>query len=173
MLQLSHIYYDRKILSLRTGGVIGHALSPVINPNNLKIEGWYATAVGERDSFIVPASEVRDIIDKGIIVDDHSALTPVEDMIRLKEIITLGFEVIGKTVKTENKRTLGKVDTYAVDDISLMIKKLYINQSLFRNFSTQQLVIDRSQIIEINDRYIIVKDTKSYAKNTQTAGQPA
>jgi uncharacterized protein YrrD len=173
MLRLSSYYYDRKILSLRTGGPVGHALSPVINPNNLKIEGWYATAIHEREQYIVPTSEVRDIIDKGIVVDDHSALTPVDDMVRMKDIIQLGFEIIGKTVKSERKRTLGKVESYAVDETSYGIQKLYVNQSFFRNFSTQQLVIDRSQIIEINDRFVIVNDALNYARENQTLRQPA
>lgn len=173
MLQLSSIYYDRKILSLRTGGPIGHALSPIINPNNLKIEGWYATAIHERESYIVPTSEVRDIIDKGIVVDDHTALTPIEDMVRLKSVIQLGFEIIGKTVKNDSKRTLGKVESYAVDDTNFTIQKLYVNQSLFRSFSTQQLVIDRSQIIEINDRFVIVKDAREFLGDKQPARQLA
>lgn len=173
MLQLSGIYYDRKILSLRTGGPVGHALNPVLNPNNLKIEGWYATAVHERESYVLPAGEVRDIIAKGIVVDDHSSLTLVDDMIRLKDIINLGFEVIGKTVKNENKRTLGKVEDYAVDDQSLFIKKLYVSQSLLRSFSTQQLVIDRTQIIEINDRFIVIKDGKIRSSRTERAQQTA
>ncbi len=173
MLQLSGIYYDRKILSLRTGGPVGHALNPVINPNNLKIEGWYATAVHERESYILPVGEVRDIIAKGIVVDDHTSLTLVEDMIRLKNVIQLGFEIIGKTVKYENKRTIGKVEDYAVDDQSLYIQKLYVNQSLLRNFSSQQLVIDRSQIVEINDRTVIVRDTRSRVSSGNRAQQPA
>jgi sporulation protein YlmC with PRC-barrel domain len=160
-------------LSLRTGGPVGHALNPVLNPNNLKIEGWYATAVRERESYILPAGEVRDIIAKGIVVDDHSSLTLVEDMIRLKDVIELGFEIIGKTVKNENKRTLGKVEDYAVDDQSLYVKKLYVSQSLLRSFSTQQLVIDRTQIVEINDRFIIVKDGKMRVGGTERARQTA
>jgi sporulation protein YlmC with PRC-barrel domain len=159
MLQLSIIYYNRKILSLRTGGLIGNALSPVINPNNLKIEGWYAQATGERGAMVVLTSEVRDIIDRGIVVDDHSSITPVEDLVRLKDVIAINFELIGKTVATENKKKLGKVQDYAVDDETMQVKKMYVNQSLLKNFSTQQLIIDRSQIIEINDRAIIVNDT--------------
>ncbi len=173
MLQLSSIYYDRKILSLRTGGPIGHALSPVLNPNNLKIEGWYATALREREAYVLPAGEVRDIITKGIVVNDHTSLTLVEDMIRLRSIIDLGFEIIGKTVKNENKRTIGKVEDYAVDDQTLFIKKLYVSQSLLRSFTSQQLMIDRSQIVEINDRYIVIKDSKVRNRGLERSQQPA
>jgi sporulation protein YlmC with PRC-barrel domain len=173
MLQLSSTYYDRPILGLRTGGPIGHALNPVINPNNLKIEGWYATARSERASYIVPIGEVRDIIHKGIVVNDHSSLTHTEDLVRLKSIIDLGFEIIGKQVFTESKRKLGKVADYAVDDQTMQIKKLYVNQSLLKNLSMQQLIIDRNQIIELNDKRVVVSDASVRAGAGAQATQPA
>ena len=173
MLQLSSTYYDRPVLSLRTGGPIGHALNPLINPNNLKIEGWYATARGERSSYILPVGEVRDIISKGIVVNDHSSLTHVEDLVRLKNIIDLGFEIIGKQVVTENKRKVGKVGDYAVDSESMIIKKLYINQSIVKSFSTQQLIVDRNQIVELNDRKVVIRDTTVQAGAGARATQPA
>lgn len=169
MLQLSAIYYNRKILSLRTGGPIGFATSPVINPSSLKIEGWYATAHGDKTPMVIPASEVRDIITKGIVVNDHTSLTPTEDLVRLKDVIELTFEVIGKSVITEQKKKLGKVQDYAVDDQALYIKKLYVNQNLLKNFISQQLIIDRDQIIEINDRHIIVRDGTARANAGEQA----
>lgn len=169
MLQLSTIFYHRKILSLRTGGPIGYAHSPLINPTTLKIEGWYASALHDRTPYIVPANEVRDIINKGIVVNDHSSLTHLEDLVRLKELIDLRFELIGKTVKTDHKRKLGKVQDYAVEDQSMMIKNIYVAQSLLRGILARQLIIDRSQIIEINDRAIIVREPTIKSKATQQA----
>lgn len=173
MLQLSTTYYNRKILSLRTGGPIGHALSPIINPNNLKIEGWYATEIGERNPKVLPASEVRDIIHKGIVVDDHTSITDVHDMVRIKDLIDLAFEAIGKNARTESGRKLGRVQDYAVEDKTLFIKKLYVHQSLLKSLKTQQLAIDRDQIIEINDKEIIVKEATEEARVAQRAAAAA
>lgn len=173
MLQLSSIYYNRNILSLRSGGSIGFAYSPLINPDNLMIEGWYSTLNGNRSRMILPLIEVRDIISKGIVVDDHSSITHTEDLVRLKKTIDLNFEVIGRQVITENKKKLGKVQDYAVDTDSMIIKKLYINQSFFKNLTTQQLIIDRNQIIEINDKGIVVRDTKERARVGEQATAPA
>ena len=173
MLQLSSTYYDRPILSLRTGGSVGHALSPLINPNNLKIEGWYATARGERNSYILPSGEVRDIIKKGIVVNDHSSLTITEDLVRLKKIIDVGFEVIGKQVVTDSKKKLGKVADYAVDTETMFIKKIYVNQSILKSLSSQQLIIDRAQIVELNDRRVVVRDTSVKVGSRARAAQPA
>ncbi|MBP6962077.1 hypothetical protein KBB49_00905 [Candidatus Saccharibacteria bacterium] len=169
MLQLSSIFYNQKILSLRSGGPIGHASCPLIDPDNLKIEGWYATALGDKKPMILPVMEVRDIISKGIVVNDHSSLTHIEDLVRQKRIIELSYELIGKLVRTDDKKRLGKVQDYAVDDESLFIKKLYINQNIFKNLTAQQLVIDRNQIIEITDKEIIIKNYREKAPVGETA----
>ena len=169
MLQLSPIFYNRKILSLRTGGPVGTALSPILNPNNLKIEGWYATANGERESYILPEAEVRDIIAKGIVVNDHTALTLTDDMIRLKKTIDLAYEVIGKQVITTNKKKLGKVTDYAVDSDTMNIKKLYLSQNIFKGFGSQPLIIDRNQIEEINNKSIIVSEATDKIRSTKSA----
>lgn len=158
MLRLSNNYTDRSILSLRTGGVIGVALYPIINPNNLKIEGWYAQNHFEKGEHILPTREIRDFIAKGLVVDDHDALTHPDDMVRLKETIGIRFDLIGKSVISESKKRLGKVADYAVDESSYYIQKLYVNPTLLKGLTSDQLLIDRNQIVEITDKNIIVQD---------------
>ncbi len=85
----------------------------------------------------------------GIIVDDHSSLSEPDELIRLKDILELEFELLGKPVVTASKTRLGKVNDFAADSSSLYIQKLYVGQSLIKSFSGGQLSIDRSSIIEI------------------------
>lgn len=157
MLRLSNAFFDRSLLSLRTGGQIGTAINPLINPNNLKVEGWYAQDTLKKGELIVPSSEIRDFITKGLVVDDHDALTDPDDLIRLKSTIDLRFELLGKTVITESKKRLGKVADFAVDE-GFYIQKLYVNPSLLRGLTTEQLLISRDAILEITDKRIIVED---------------
>ena len=173
MLQLSKSFYDLSVLSLRTGDGIGTAIKPIINPNNLKVEGWYAIARGERNSYVLPTSEVREIIAKGIVVNDHSAFTHIEDMVRLEKVIRLQFELAGKQVITETKRKLGKINDYAVDSDSMLIKKLYVTQSLLKNFSNEQLVIDRGDIVEITNRFVKVRDGVVRERSRAFSFQPS
>lgn len=169
MLRFSDVYHNRDVLSLRVGAVIGHAYSPILNPNNLKIEGWYATEKGSRDERILPVAEIRDVLKTGLVVNDHDALTQTDDLIRLKDLISLRFELIGKSVKTDQKRRLGKITDYAVDDQNLIVQKLYVSPGAVRGLTKQDLIIDRSQIVEINDKQIIVRDTTVQATVGATA----
>lgn len=171
MLKLSSTYIEQPILSLRIGGRIGTAHSPIINPNNLKIVGWSASNQLEKGNYILPIDEVRDVIPKGIVVDDYTALTVPEDMIRLQEIIKIDFSIIQKQVIDENKRKLGKIVDYAVDDSSNYIQKLYVNPPLLRGFMADQMIIDRSAIVEITDSKIVVSG--SNAVNRSAARAPA
>ena len=166
MLRLSNNYTDRSILSLRTGGVIGVALSPIINPNNLKIDGWYAENKLEKGDYILPAREIRDFIAKGLVVNDHDAITHPDDLVRMKETIDLRFELIGKSVVTENKKRLGKIADYSVDESSYYIQKLYVNPSILKGLTSDQMIIDRNQIVEITDKKIVVQSTSEKSRSS-------
>jgi len=169
---LSDSYTERAILSLRTGSTIGLAQLPIIDASNLKIEGWYATVPDEKELMILPSLEVRDIIAKGIVVNDHDAITPMEDMIRMKAVIDAEFEIIGTTVENETGVKLGKVRDYSADNQTFFIKKLYVGQSLVRSMlslTKPQLIIDRSQIIDVTKDKIIVKDASEKVQNSKTA----
>jgi len=165
MVRLSNNYLNRSILSLRTGGVIGVAQAPIINPNNLKIEGWYALNNLEKGSFVLPILEIRDFIAKGLVVNDHDALTHPDDMIRLKDTMNLRFELIGKSVVTEGKRRLGKVTEYAVDEQSNYIQKIYVSPSILKGLTNDQMLIDRSQIVEITDKKIIIANPEATVRS--------
>lgn len=159
MLRFSEYYTDKDIMSLRVGAPIGHALTPIINPANLRIEGWFATERRNKEEMILPANEIREIVARGFIVNDHDAITHPDDLVRMDSLVRMRFQVIGKTVKTDQKRRLGKVSNYTVDDQSMMIQKLYVSRGAVRGLTKQELVIDRNQIVEINDKAIIVRDT--------------
>ncbi|MBX6334971.1 hypothetical protein IRY61_06580 [Candidatus Saccharibacteria bacterium] len=157
MLQLSGMLVDRPVLSLRTGTQVGTALSPIINPNNLKIEGFWCRA-DRRKQLVLLSQDIRDSLPQGFVVNDADALTDPAELVRLAPVIQLNFQLLGKTVETTNGRKLGKVTDYATDIDSMFIKRLYVAQPLYKNFSGGNLGVDRTQIVEITDRKIVIND---------------
>lgn len=145
-------------MSLRTGDEVATALAPIINPNNLKIEGWYCIDRFNKGQLILLEQDVRDILKQGLVVNDHDVLVEPGDLVRLKSIIDLGFELIDKPVLTDGKKRLGKVNDYAIEVETMYIQKLYISQSIIKNISGGNLSVDRNQIIEITPRKIVVQD---------------
>lgn len=158
MLQLIRSYLDRPVMSLRTGGVIARTVSAIINPNNLKIEGFYCSDSINGGSMILLEQDIRDNIPQGLVVNDYDALSEKDDLVRLKEILEIGYELMGKPVVAETKAKIGKVNDYAVDDATLYVQKIYVSQNVLRSLNNGQLAVDRDQIVEITNRKIIIKE---------------
>lgn len=173
MLQLSATLFNQQVLSLRTGGQIATASEPIMNPNNLKIEGFHCTDRFDGGQLILLAQDIRDHIAKGFVVDDHEVLVEPGDLVRLQPLIELQFTLIGKPVYTDKKKRIGKVNDFAVDDTTLYVQKLYVGQTLLKSFAGGQLSVDRNQIVEITDRRIIIKDPLKPVKDVATAAVPA
>jgi uncharacterized protein YrrD len=159
MLQLSGALINRPILSLRTGTTVGTALQPIINPNNLKIEGFYCEdRFDKKKQRVLLYQDIRDVMKQGIVVNDHDALSDPEELVRLQEIMKLQFNLIGKPVVTDSKSKLGKVSDFATEIETMYIQKIYVSQPLRKSFIGGSLSVDRSQIVEITSRRIIIND---------------
>ena len=158
MLKLSGKLFNTRIYSLQTGGLIGVGVRPLINPDNLKVEGWFATSIYQAGLLILPIVEIRQISRMGIAVNDHESLTDQAELIRLQPLIKLDYQIIGKSVVTESKQKLGKVEDFALDIDSFYIDRLYVIPGGLKAFTSTRLQISRNQIIEITDRKIIVQD---------------
>lgn len=173
MLQLSSSLLNQPVMSLRTGGAIAVTKQPIINPSNLKIEGFYCEDRFEKKQPVLLTQDIRDLLSQGFVVDDHEALTDPEELVRLKEILTLKFQVLGKPVHTVSGEKIGKVIDWAAESTTFYIQKLYVGQSLLKSLSNGQLSIDRTQIVEITNKKIVIqeilKPTKSPAFATPTA----
>lgn len=159
MLRLSNTFKDFPVLSLRNGSPVATVQGQIINPNNLKIEGWYCKDHFSNRTLILLTEDIRETAPQGFIVDDHDVLAEPEDLVRLSSIIRIKFVLNGKKVITTNGSNVGKVGDYAIDIDSMLIQKLYINQSLVKSINGGA-VIDRQQIVEINDKAITVRDTE-------------
>lgn len=158
MLQLSESLLNRPVMSLRTGQPVATAVEPIINPNNLKIEGFYCTDRFSKDELVLLYQDIRDIIAQGFVVDDHDVLVESSELVRLKDIMEIGFTLIGKQVETVSKEHVGKVSDYATEMETMYIQKLYVSQSVFKSFTGGNLGIERNQINEITDKKIIINE---------------
>jgi len=150
-------------LSLRTGGPVAYIDSIIINPHNLRVEGWYVTDRFSKEKLVLRYQDVREVIKRGIVVNDHDVLTPAAELVRLQDIMDLAFVLNDKPVYQGNRK-IGKVTDYAVEVESFFIQKLYVGQNLLKSLSGDT-VIDRQQIVEVTPKKVVVKGTevKSFA----------
>ena len=155
------------VLSLHLGGPIGVVSEIIINPNDLKIMALRVdgpqTSNGEYGD-LLDISSVREFSNLGLIIDSIDDLVSDGDVIKLDDIIKLNFDVIGLTVKTKRGKKLGKVIDYTFNPESMLLAQFIVKRPLMKAFLDPELVIGRSEVKEINDYELIVKDEESKIK---------
>jgi sporulation protein YlmC with PRC-barrel domain len=169
MLQLSTYFASKPILSLRTGTPVAQIGPAIINPKNLKIEGFYCRDTLNNQQLILLTQDIRDLSRQGFIINDHDVLATEDDLIRLQDILNIGFELLKKPVETTEKVRVGKVEDYAVDASTMYIQKLYVAQPVWRSLTNGTLSIDRTQIVEVTSKYIIINELLRPTPSTITA----
>ncbi len=173
MLQLIQSFLPTEVLSLRMGGPIAIVKSPIINPNNLHIDGWWVIDNKSGKQLVLLTKDIREIIDRGLIVNDHEVLSQAKDLIRLKDLLKINFQLTGNKVQSVSKQNYGKVLDFAFDSTSFYIQKVYSGQPLLKSLSGNNLSIDRSQIIEITPTKLIIDDPTVKSKDHEPALAPA
>lgn len=169
MLQLSAGILNKSVMSLRTGTPVATVVAAIFNPNNLKIEGFYVEDSFDKSRLVLLYQDVREILPQGFVINDHDVLAEPEELVRLKDILKLNFELIGKLVETIAKEKVGKVSDYAVETETMYVQKLYVSQSILKSLTSGSLSIDRTQINEITPRRIIVNELIETAPATAAA----
>lgn len=158
MLKLSADLIDRPVLSLRTGTTVATIAAPIFNPHNLKIEGFYCEDRFDKKELVLLYQDIREVIAQGFVVNDHDVLVDPSELVRLKDVLDLRFQLLGKQVETISKEKVGKVSDYATEIETMYVQKLYVSQSLLKSFTGGSLSIDRNQINEITNRRIIINE---------------
>lgn len=158
MLQLSADLLNKSVMSLRTGTPVATVTKPIFNPNNLKIEGFYCEDIFDKKQLILLYQDIREVMPQGYVINDHDVLAEEDELVRLKDILKLHFELVGKQVETIAKEKIGKVTDYAVETETMFVQKLYVSQSILKSLTGGSLSIDRTQINEITPRRIIIND---------------
>lgn len=149
------------MVSLQTGAPIATTSSLIIDPRELNVVGFYCSGPRlDTNPAILLVSDIREIGTLGIIVDSADVLMHPDDLVRLKDVLNYNFTLEDKHVIDQAGHKLGKVVTYTLDSDSLYIVKLQVHPGVWRSFNTTELLIDRSQIVQVSDHDVVVKSTR-------------
>ncbi len=133
--------------------------------------GWWCTAPSGQRTVLL-AEDIRESLPAGLAVNDEDALSEPADLVRHKEILEIRFDLMDKQVRTKRHK-LGKVSDYSYND-GLFVQKLYVARQLHKVFTSDDtLIVDREQIIEVTDRFILVRDSEIKATAEELAGAVA
>ncbi|CAN5369524.1 hypothetical protein BH10PAT4_BH10PAT4_3370 [soil metagenome] len=160
MLILGSQLIGTSVLGLQTGAKLANITTPVVDPANLKVIAYVLEGplLSEQPSLLL-TDDIRELSSIGMIVDSNDEFIGLNDVIKVEELFELGFSVIGMTVIDETNHKLGKVDDYSVDTQSFVIQQLNVKRGIIKGLTETELLIHQSQIVEINDKQIIVHTT--------------
>jgi sporulation protein YlmC with PRC-barrel domain len=165
VLILSKRMYNTPIMSLQTGDELARTREALIDPRTLDILAYRLSGSHlERPSSMILTRDIREFGSIGIIIDSSDEIIDERDVIKIKKIADLDFRLIGMNVKQKDGKHIGKVHDYALDARTFNIQQLYVKQSIFRSLNTHEVIINRSQILEITNTEIIVRSASVQEK---------
>ena len=153
MLLVGSKMLDFPVLSLHVGGEIARTQRAIIDPDDLKII-----------AYTVDGPIIHNDPEVGDILDSTDVFTTREDVIKLDEIMGLEFDLVGLKVVDQKGKKMGKIVDYTIDSGSFTVYQLIVQRPVMSSFLDPQLTINRSQIVEIDDFKVTIKNSTSQVK---------
>lgn len=158
------------IISLQTGETVAWLLQPIIDIGALEIRALRCDAPGFKHPQILMTADIRQFAADCLIVDSEDELSDPDDLVRLRDIVKSSYDPLRKQVVSDTGRKLGVVVDFSVNLESNRVQKLHIRQSLLQSWLGTTLIIDRTQIIDVTQKQITVRD--STAKSSALPTDP-
>ncbi len=151
------------VLSLHIGGRMATVTEVIVDPNKLQIIACRVEGplVGKEAGDLLPMNSVREFSPIGMIVDSIDVLAEENEIVQLQEILKLHFSLNGLKVETKKGTKLGKVADFIVDTELWQIQQLVVHRPVIKSLIDPELTISRSEIHEVNDYKVIVKDEEA------------
>lgn len=158
MLILGSRLLHTPVMSLQTGARLATTVKPIIDPANLKILAYQVEGelLSERPAFL-RTNDIREYGHLGMIIDSNDELIGLDDVIQIKKVFGLNFSLVGLQVVDEHRHKLGKVSDYTLETGGFVIQQLNVKRGILKGLVDTGLLINRPQIIEINNTSIVVK----------------
>lgn len=156
---------DVPILSIQAGGMIARTSDPIIDPDELKVVGFKIVGpLAKGENNILDVKSVREFSNYGMVIDSADELVASDDVIKIKQVLDLGFNLIGLKVESRKGSKLGKVSSYTCTEDDFMIQQLVVQRPAIKALMDPELLVPRTEIVEVNDYKIIVRDEEKKIK---------
>ena len=153
------------ILSVQASGAIASIAAPVVNPDNLKILAFKLQGpIVNAANNILDVKSVREYSPLGLVIDDNDELIGPEDVVKIKEVLDLNFDLIGLKVETKKGSKLGKIIDFSITSEDFTIQQIIVKRPTIKSFMDPELTIHRREIVEVTDYKVIVKDEEKVIK---------
>ena len=154
---------------MQSTGPIGQISSLIVDPDKLKVIAFKLSGhLVNRNENILDVKSIREFSEFGMVIDSSDELVNPDDVVHIKKILDLNFSLIDLKVESKKGSKLGKVFDFTVTDDNFSIQQLIVRRPLVKAFIDPELTIPRTEIVEITDYKVIVKDEEKTLKQKAT-----
>ena len=162
------------ILSLQTGALVATVTELVINPDKLELIAFLCLAPElEFEQPILTLQSIRQITRDCILIDHDGDISDAPQIVRLHQLISSGFRLLGSKVYTESGTYLGQTTDYSLNFDTKLVQRLTLRPTFFKRLLTDTFIIDREQIIDVKPDKITVRDATVPATKRSRIATPA
>lgn len=160
------------VMSLQTGSEIARTQRAIINPDNLYIIAFELSgkSLDYHPSFL-RVEDIRELGEMGVIIDASDEFVGLGDIISLKNIYKSGFELDGLKVIDEDNNKLGKVYGTVINPATFIVQQLNVKRPLLKSLGDTEILVHRSQIIDVNNSRIVVRRPTVKAHDERVKGK--
>lgn len=136
---------------------IGEIEDSVIHPETGELIGFWVKPTSIFSKRL--ALSARDIIAYdlgGVVIENSDSLVSPDEIQPFKKFSGITNKWLGKSVVSESNQNLGRIEDVVIETDLDTIVKIYVG-----GFLKPKRIIDRDQIVKVDDKRIIVKDDAS------------
>lgn len=161
MLVTNERFDNIPVMSLQTGSELARVSREIIDPRQLKIIAFELEGrMLDQNPSLLLISDMREVGPLGIIIDSVDEIVSPSDVVKVKEVYELGFDLKDIKVTDDNRRRVGRVIGYTLESGNFVIQQIRVKRPLLQSFGDTELLIHRSQIVKVTNSEIIVKSPK-------------
>ena len=165
MLVMNSRLIGAPVLSVQAGGPIGRIVDAIVDPDNLSVIAFHVDGPPiNKQQNILDVRSVREYSNYGFVIDDIDELVSPDDVIRINNILKLNFNLLSLKVETKKGSKLGKVQDFTLTSEDFIIQQIIVKRPMIKSLNDSELTIPRSEIVEITDYKIIVKEEEKTIK---------
>lgn len=163
---------DTPVMSLQTGQELARTSRPVIDPRILSIIAYQLEGpLLDNNPSLLRINDIREMSDIGMIIDSSDEILAADDVIKIKEVLDLNFDLVDMPVRDSRGRKVGRVSDYSLEADSFVIQQIVVKRPLIQSLNDSELLIGRSQIKEITDEMIIVETGEAKIEPTKQSAR--
>ena len=144
---------------MQSASTIGYIVAPIVDPATFKIIAFRLNGRAiNASNEILDAKSIREYSSLGCVIDSIDELVSMTDVIKISKVLELNFSLINLKVESRKGSKLGRVIDYTTTADDFSVQQIIVKRPLVKSFSDPELTIPRSEIVEVTDTKIIVKD---------------